>query len=182
MHRAVVILCFSAGCALALCSILWLIAAENGSFILPSKPWQGVVMAMIYAAMMLFTLDRPSLDQWPPLFNVSRTRVVVARLALALSVLICAASFLLRPLGRMAGEPRLAENSFFFAIASLGFLNGLYVALHWAFRPRNLFGPNMPNGLTDPLGVVIVPILKIIGVGKHSSELGDSYKKHRRGR
>jgi hypothetical protein len=71
----------------------------------------------------------------------------------------------------------LLEHGRIWVLGSLLLLNGVYVALHWAYRPYNIFGPHVPEVLLNPIGVSLVAILKAIGLVKRRERDGSKRKR-----
>lgn len=166
MRRTVAVLFFVLGCLLAVFAVAWLIAAEIGVFIVPTTAPEAVVAFIVYAILMFATLDRFSVRDWSPVLAVTHSRILLARWLLSFIVVICLAAIAVAVVGRALSSASLLEYAFSWVIGSLLLLNGVYVALHWAYWPNNLFGPHIPPALLNPLGLILVPILKATGVVK----------------
>lgn len=174
MRQRLATVFFGLGCVLSVFALAWFVAASLGVLIAPRTAAQALGAFIPYAILMLTTLDRGSARSWLPVFPVTRPRIRVARLLLSAAGLLCLAAFAVVLIGRALGSSSVAEVSFASVIGSLMFLNGVYVALHWAYRPQNLFGPNVPPSLLNPLGIVLVPILRMTGTIKPPSANGQS--------
>jgi len=172
MRRRLATVFFGFGCALSVFALAWFIAASSGVLIAPRTATQALAAFVPYAIVMLITLDRGSARIWPPVFPVTQSRLKVARLLLSCATMLCFGAFAIVLIGRALGNSSVAEASFASVIGSLMLLNGIYVALHWAYRPQNLFGPNVPPSLLNPLGIVLVPILRMTRTIKPPSSNG----------
>ena len=175
MRQRLATVFFASGCILSVFALAWFVAANLGVLIAPRTAAQALAAFIPYAILMLATLDRSSARPWLPVFPVTQLRIKVARLFLSAAGLLCFPAFAVALIGRaLGGNSSVAEASFASVIGSLMLLNGIYVALHWAYRPQNLFGPNVPPSLLNPLGIVLVPILRMTGTIKPPSANGQS--------
>ena len=174
MRQRLATVFFGLGCVLSVFALVWFVAASLGVLIAPRTAAQALTAFVLYAILMLATLDRGSARSWLPVFSVTQPRIKVARLLLSAAGLLCLAAFAVIFIGRALANQFVVEASFASIISSLMFLNGIYIALHWAYRPQNLFGPNVPPWLLNPLGVVLVPILRMTGTIKPPSSNGRS--------
>ena len=174
MRQRLAAVFFGLGCVLSVFALAWSVSASLGVLIAPRTAAQALTVFVPYAILMLATLDRGSARSWPPVFSVTQPRIKVARLLLLAAGLLCLAAFAVVLIGRALGNESVVDASFASVIGSLMLLNGIYVALHWAYRPQNLFGPNVPPSLLNPLGVVLVPILRMTGTIKPPSGNGQS--------
>jgi hypothetical protein len=58
----------------------------------------------------------------------------------------------------VTGEPhdeKLVLQAAGLTMASLGMSSSLYIALHWAFRPENLFSKSFIDFASNPLGYLL---------------------------
>jgi hypothetical protein len=177
MRRALATLFFVLGCLLTGFAIAWWIAAECGVLSAPKTPLEGVVAFIPYAVLMLVTVDRASARNWLPVLKVTRARILLARLLLSLTVANFLIAIAVAVAGQKLGSTSLPEHAFYWVIGSLLLLNGVYFALHWAYRPHNLFGPHVPEALLDPFGITIHAILKAIGLVKRPERDGSKRKR-----
>jgi hypothetical protein len=161
MRRALATLFFVLGCLMAGFAIVWSIAAESGVIILPKTPLQGVVVYIPYGILMLATLDRYPSRDWPPVFKVTHSRIILARVLLSLTGANLVIAMIVTTVGRIIASTSWLEHGRPWVLGGLLFLNGVYVALHWAYRPTNIFGPNVPEALLNPLGCLVRAILKV---------------------
>jgi hypothetical protein len=139
--------------------LVWLIAAEYGVLIVPRNASEAGVGYIPYAILMLLTLNSPSERYWPPVLLVTQRRIIIARALLAVVGMLCLTAIAVAIIGRELRSVS-TESVFPWVIGSPLLLNGVYVALHWAFRPQNIFGPNVPLWLRNPLGFPLIWILK----------------------
>lgn len=159
MRRVFAIAYFGLGCLLAVFAVAWFTAARAGVVLVPRSPGEAVGLFLLYAAVILPTLDRASARCWPPAIPVTPSRVAAARVVMTVSLVLCLASIGSAVLARAFGSESLRNHAFSAVIGSLGLLNGTYVAVHWAYRPENLFGSRMSRALLNPLGSLLVWVL-----------------------
>jgi hypothetical protein len=176
MRKTLAILFFILGCVVAGFAVFWLIAAQFGILVVPRTPLEAVAVFSIYAILMLATLDRSISDDWAPIFGITRSRILFARGLLSLIGVFCFVEIAVAVIGRVLGCTSLLGHAFLWVISSLLLLNGVYVALHWAYRPSNLFGSRISPALLDPLGNIIVAMLRTIGVVKRPEDNGSERK------
>jgi hypothetical protein len=177
MRRGFATLFFVLGCLMAGFAVVWWIAAEFGVLLGPRTGVEGVVAFIPYAILMGITLDRYSVHNWPPVLKVTHSRIILARVLLSLAAANLAIGMAVTGAGRITASASLLGHGRVWVLAGLLLLNGVYVALHWAFRPNNIFGPNVPEALLDPLGSLALAILKVIRrMRNHSEQNGNEGK------
>ena len=114
--------------------------------------WVELVFAL-HALAAIATFQRGA--HWPPLVSVTRERVVVAKSLLAIATLNflgCLGWFFY---GAYADNPDPSGLGAGLILASFLIQNCVYIALHWAFRPENLFSAAFIRGVSDPLSMIL---------------------------
>ncbi len=154
MRRLIAMTCFTAGLGVALFALLWLILAENGILLKPSNPSQAVLVTMLYGALILVTFDRASSRSWPAVLRASQTRIKAARWMLGIAVLVVVAAIALLVIACLIDNQTLVDAAFYPALSTLLFASGVYIAIHWAFRPSSVLGTDVSN--LNPLRLMLV--------------------------
>jgi hypothetical protein len=163
MQRVLGRLFFAFGCLMTAFGVVWIVAGQSVVLIAPRTEAQRTICFLLYALVMLPTLGPWSRTPWPPVFEVTRPRIVMARIALLIVALIVVSSFAIVAVGRATDAPLLLDIGFVWVIGSLLLLNGVYLVVHWALRPQNIFG-GVPTWVLNPFGILLVPLLKKAGV------------------
>jgi hypothetical protein len=87
----------------------------------------------------------PLEDRWQPVLSVTRTRILLARWLLGLALLSLVGFVIWVALAK-------SLLSLSMSLCQLGFLSGIYQAMHWGFRAENLFPPRLARIVWFPLG------------------------------
>ena len=153
--RGVIRFCgFWYGCLGMIGALAWYIAAILGCAILPRNVWIVESLFGIHGVVMIFTFQRsPVRRPWHPMLSVTPIRIRMARLLLgvvATNFSFCLGLFLFAALRR---DLALANRAVPLIVTSFLLLNTIYIAIHWAFRPKNLFSPSWLRIISNPLGL-----------------------------
>jgi hypothetical protein len=148
--------CFIYGCFAFAGSALWFWISCTTTVTIPANPRLILSLFGLHGLILCLTFQRfiGLKPFWAPIWEVSKERLRWARRAivsfLALSIGIIAFMFLTARLHNRI----LVEKSLNLFLPSLGMLSSLYIALHWAFRPENLFNKEFLRFMTNPLGYI----------------------------
>jgi hypothetical protein len=143
------------GCLASLCALAWYITALRGSFSFPSN-WEIVVAVFVlHGVAACFTFQPHVRPAWQPLLAVEPERIRIARILLGLATLNFAAWFGAFIIAGSHRNQLLGGRIAFLILTSFLLQNTVYIALHWAFRPENLFPNSFIEALSNPLGSVL---------------------------
>jgi hypothetical protein len=164
MKKPIAIVCFAAGCLSSIFALAWYVAVlvtRHSMWPFPSGIAEVEALFAAWGLIMFATFYRSRRPIWMPLLQVSGGRVKVARLLLVCNLVNCAV-WLLASLGLWAMqicEPLPWVFCVFAAAVTL--LNAVYVIVHWALRPENLFSERFRRFADDPIVFLIFdPVLK----------------------
>jgi O-antigen/teichoic acid export membrane protein len=141
------------GCLGSLFVFVWYIAAIRGHATMPDSVWIVEAVFVLHAAAALATFQRTSTrPAWQPVLDVTPARIRLARTLFALSIvnfLVCLGVFLY---AEYRGNEALGNAGVALILTSFLLLNTVYIAIHWAFRPENLFSSSFLRVIANPLG------------------------------
>ena len=150
MRQVLATLWMLGGCLLAGFGIAWFMAAGFGVIISPRSPGEMAIGFVLYGLLMMMTIDRYPSSPWLPVLRITRRRIVAARWILSMTTTLFVATMIATAAARSWGTRSAYQVFLRWMIGSALVANGVYVALHWAYRPGNLFGPRVPKWLLDP--------------------------------
>ncbi len=156
---------FAFGCLLTAFAIVWMVAGLLGVIIAPRTRSQALIGFTLYVIVMLPTLG-PWVRKWPPFLTVTPARIATARILLLIAALISVSAIVIVIAARVTADPSLLNVGSVWLLGSLMLMNGVYVAIYWAYRPENVFGPTVTAWGRNPLGLLLVTILRKTGVAK----------------
>jgi hypothetical protein len=155
MKNFVRLYAFWYGCFGALFSLGWYVAAGMGRAAIPSNVWVIEAVFVLHAAAALATFHRaPVLPAWRPVLSVTPSRVRLAKTLLALSIMnfvACLGAFIFAV---VRGDLALENKTVFLVLTSFLLQNTIYIAVHWALRPENLFSASFLRAISNPLGLL----------------------------
>jgi hypothetical protein len=152
MQRAIRLYGLWYGCVGTLCAFAWYIAAISDRALLPDNLWVAERVFVLHATAMLITFHRTGRQTWQPVFEISRTRITLAKILLGLSVvnfLLCVGLLIF---ARLFHDNALLGKTPGLILASFLLANTIYIAIHWAFRPENLFPRSFIEFISNPIG------------------------------
>jgi len=115
---------------------------------LPQSVWVAESLAAIHGIAMVITFhQRPYRSPWAPVLQVTTKRIRIAKVVLA----AVAANFLFCLVLAISEHRAVSESVLFRLLASMVLLNTVYVAIHWAFRPQNVFARQFLDFMSSPL-------------------------------
>jgi len=142
------------GCLGMLGSFVYHIAAILGRASMPSNVWVIEGVFALHAAASIATFYRGPVS-WPPMLSVTRKRITMAKILLAVSIVnfaVCLGIFLF---AELRGNLAVANRVVPMILTSFLLTNTTYIAIHWAFRPENLFSISFLRTMSNPIGVVL---------------------------
>jgi hypothetical protein len=141
--------CFIYGCVASALALVWYVASILGYVLWPEGPWVVVSMFVVHGIVMVLTFHRdPARTLWSPLIPITPNRLRAAKAILAAAVANFLLCLILMLLGNRPASLRMLSTAF----ASLALLNMVYVAIHWAVRPENLFPRQLLAFVSSPIG------------------------------
>lgn len=163
MKTGIAIVCFVSGCvgsALALAWYVTVLLTRHSIWPFPSGITQIETLFAVWGLVMFATFYRNPRPIWRPLLGVSNGQIKAARLVLSCALLNCAV-WLLACIGLWAAQLRGPLPWVFCLLASgITLLNALYIVIHWALRPENLFSERFRRFADDPIVFLIFyPVL-----------------------
>lgn len=149
MRKLVERYCFIYGCVASVGALVWYLAALAGRVGLPESVWVVESIVVVFAITMVLTFQRrPLRDPWVPVLRITLERIRIAKVFLA----VVAANFGVCTLVAFAWGNRVgAERALSMVLTSLVLLYSIYIAIHWAFRPQNLFPSGFLTFISNPL-------------------------------
>ncbi len=159
MRKLIRLFGFWYGCLGSLCVFAWYVSGLLGTFAFPGN-W-GIVMtiATLHGVAACFTFQPHVRPAWEPLLPVTPERIKVAKALFGITTLnfiVCFGIFLIA--GKLGNHP-LEDKMVPLILTSFLLQNTVYIAVHWAFRPANLFPVSFIKGLSNPLGSFLGLIL-----------------------
>lgn len=142
------------GCLGTLGAFAWYASALRGSFAFPSN-WSIVeVIFALHCGAAVLTFQTQVRQAWRPVLSVTRNRIWLAKTLLALATfnfLFCMGMFLV---AGIQGNQALKDKMVPLILTSFLLQNTVYIGVHWAFRPENLFSGSFIRAISNPLGLI----------------------------
>jgi len=140
--------CFAYGCVASAGALVWYLAALAGNAELPKSVWVAEGFLVVHVIVMIITFPRgPRRRPWEPVLQMTNERIRAAKVALGIvtvNFVFCVAV--------VAWENRGAsERALLMVLTSFALLNMVYIAIHWAFRPENLFPDQFLAFISHPM-------------------------------
>lgn len=155
MKNLIRLYAFWYGCLGTCYAFAWYVLAIQGRATITNNVWIVEGVFALHAMAALATFQRTSmLPTWRPVLDVTPRRVVLAKVIFGLSIvnfLVCLAVFLI---AELRGNVALGDDGVALILTSFLMLNTIYIAIHWAFRPENLFSASFLRVIANPLGEV----------------------------
>ena len=140
--------CFAYGCVASVGAMVWYLTALAGYTELPQNVWIVESLALIHAITMVITFHRrPYRSPWAPVLQVTPQRIRIAKVVLG----AVAANFLFCLILAISEHRTVSERALSMLLASMALLNTVYIAIHWAFRPQNVFPRQFLDFMSSPL-------------------------------
>ncbi len=159
MRKLIRLYGFWYGCLGSLCALAWYGSALAGSFAFPSNWWIVEAVAVLHGGAACFTFQPRVRPAWGPLFTVTPRRVKLARMLFGLATLNFIVSFVMLLIAGKVEDQALLDKAVPIILTSFLLQNTVYIALHWAFRPENLFPGSLIEAVSNPLGLFLRLIL-----------------------
>jgi hypothetical protein len=144
------------GCLGTLGAFVWYIAAILGRATIPDNVWIVEAVFAVHASAAIATFHRtPTGPKWQPLLSVTPGRVRLAKTLFGLSIVnffLCLGVFVV---AELRGNAALGSEAVAPILTSFLLLNTVYIGIHWAFRPENLFSSSFMQAVSNPLGLIL---------------------------
>lgn len=159
MRRLIQLYGFWYGCLGSLCALAWYVTALLGKFAFPSD-W-GIVMAIaaLHGVAACLTFQPNVQPPWKPLFSGTLFQIRLAKISFGLATVNFVVCFGMLLLAAKARNQSLVDKAVPLILTSFLLQNTVYIAIHWAFRPANLFPNSFIQALSNPLGSLLRLIL-----------------------
>jgi hypothetical protein len=141
------------GCLGTVAAFAWHVAALLGYAVLPPNVLTVEMIFAVHAVAAIFTFQRSAVrgPAWQPVLSVTPGRIRAAKIVLA----VAAANFLLYIgaflFGEVRGDMTSTVRTVPLIVTSFILLNTVYIAIHWAFRPENLFSRTFIATISNPV-------------------------------
>jgi hypothetical protein len=144
---------FGYGCVGTVCALAWYSAAILDRTVIPGS-WSIVATIFTFHAIAgLVTFDRtPVHPAWQPIVAVTLGRIRLAKVLLGLATLNFAFCMGTLIVAALREKLALEDKMVYLVLTSFLLQNATYIALHWAFRPENLFSASFLRVIANPLG------------------------------
>jgi hypothetical protein len=158
MKTGIAIVCFVSGCVGSALALVWYVTVlltRHSIWPFPGGITEIETLFAVWGLVMFATFYRNPRPIWMPLLGVSSERVKAARLVLSCTLLNCAV-WLLACIGLWAAQLRGPLPWVFCLLSSaVTLLNAIYIVIHWALRPENLFSERVRRFADDPIVFLI---------------------------
>lgn len=164
MKTGIAIVCFTAGCVGSALALVWYVAVlltRHPIWPFPSGITEIEALFAVWGPIMFATFYRNPRPIWRPVLEVSSGRIKAARFVLACTLVNCAVWFL-ACVSLWAAQLR-GSLPWIFCLLAAGVIlfNAVYVLIHWALRPENLFSERFRRFADDPIVFLIFnPVLR----------------------
>ena len=158
MRRLIQLYGFWYGCLGSLCTLVWYASALLGRVpLLDDKLF--VVLFALHGIAACITFQPHVRPVWQPLLSVTPRRIKLAKTVFGLATLNFVVCFGILLIAGKLGNQALEDKAVPLILTSFLLQNTVYFALHWAFRPANLFPGSFIEALSNPLGSFLRLIL-----------------------
>lgn len=154
MRKSVALFGFVYGCTTSLLSSGWFVLAAVGAPTRDLNPTIAAVVALIHGCVLVITFHRePFGNPWRPVLLVTERRVKAAKVLLGAVLIAFILCFAVVLFAALRSALSTYDRGLHLVVASLAVLSSVYIALHWAFRPENLFSHALLQTAAFPLRI-----------------------------
>ena len=161
MKRRLATSVFIYGCLSLIVSIVWLGAAVLSANIHSVSLWLAEGLFILHGCVLVLTFHRrPGTVLWLPVLRITSQRIKAAQailLVTALNMIGWLTAIFVLALQNYKAQAEWALSPF---LASAALLSGVYIALHWAFRPENLFPRAFLTFAGNPFGAIVRRLMR----------------------
>jgi hypothetical protein len=152
---------FVYGCLSSVAALVWLIVALISMNVHGLKLWLIETLFIVHGCVLVLTFHRDLRTVlWPTVLQVTSKRTMAAKIILLLAIAnVIAWLSSIFVLALQNGKP-LAEWALSPFLASCALLSTVYVAMHWAFRPENLFPRGLMQFAANPFGAIVRKLVR----------------------
>lgn len=146
------------GCLASTASLAWFVGAWIFGPMMPENA--GIVIAILIIHGAILTVTFHSFVQhrpfWSPVWRITDRRrkcawgVLASAAILFLGTVIWTILLIRKP-----HDWKLVSDTASLTMASLALLSSLYILLHWAFRPENLFSTSLVEFASNPFAYIL---------------------------
>jgi hypothetical protein len=155
MKKLTRLYCFWYGCLGTLCALAWYITAVIDRASIPDEVWIVEAVFGLHALAAIATFQRTAMSPaWQPVLTVTPQRVRLAIILFYLSALNFLICIVVSIYAAANGNISLRDRGVALILTSFLMLNTVYIAIHWAFRPENLFSSSFLRFIANPFGEV----------------------------
>jgi hypothetical protein len=151
--------CFAYGAIAFLGYVGWFIAIcfSDAAISIGTQP--TIALFAVHGLVLCITFQRFLTVKpfWAPLWNATPRTLTYARYAVWVSFGLCIGMMVLAMLTLPLSSDRSSSRMVCLVLASMGVVSSLYIALHWAFRPENLFTKGLLGFLSNPIAYITKP-------------------------
>lgn len=161
MKRRLASAVFVYGCVSSIVCVVWLSAALLSANVRSSSLWLMESLFVLHGCALVLTFHRSSgTVLWLPVLRVTSQRIKAAQAILLITALDMAgwlAAIFVLALQNYKAQAEWALSPF---LASAYLLSGVYIALHWAFRQKNLLPRAFLAFVGNPFGAIVRRLLR----------------------
>jgi hypothetical protein len=155
MRNAIRLYCFWYGWLGAVGFSLWYIAAWLGDASLPENVWVVEFIFLLHSIAAIATFQRiPSGNLWQPVLAITDKRIRLGRLLIGLTSINFLVCFCLLGGAALEKDVSLQETAVYLVLSSFLLQNTIYIGVHWALRPENLFSSSLLKAISNPIGLL----------------------------
>lgn len=154
MRRAIQTYCIVYGCLASALAFVWFLSALAGKFD-EDVSFTVVIGLFLLHGLAAFLSFQHYSRRWEPVIPLTPSRIRWAKVAFAagtLNILGCFAIFI--GVAEMKNQI-LAGGMVYLVFTSLVLQNTIYIAIHWLFRPENIFPKWFIELVTNPLSFLL---------------------------
>jgi hypothetical protein len=159
MRKQIAISMYAYGCLSSIVAFVWFSAAVLSAYTLGIAVWLGVTLFLVHGCVLVVTFHG-SRAPWLSVLRVTSRRLIAAKTVLllaALNTLLWTGSIFALGVGEDKPWSGWVLQLF---LASYLLLSTIYIALHWAFRPENLFPAAFIALVSNPFGLIVRKLMR----------------------
>ena len=150
MKKLIQLYAFCYGCIGSFFAFVWYLAALRDSVAFPRSWWIVESVFVLHCIAACFTFQPHVRPPWQPFLAVTPRRIKFAKIVFTIATLNFIVYLVKAGIVGTRGEAR--DRISFLILTSLLLQNTVYIAIHWAFRPENLFPHSFIQAISNPLG------------------------------
>lgn len=155
MRTAIARVAFAYGCTSLSLSIGWFALVLLGGEPPGVSLGIAIALAMIHGGVLVVTFHRePGIRAWTSVLPVTAGRLRAARVILGAALANFALCLIFVKVAEHRSTLPIYEHGLQLIVASLAVLSSVYITVHWAFRPENLFSRAVLDTAAFPLCIL----------------------------